>query len=422
MSEKLLHKTSKAYLVFALLLLIVAAPLFYILIEKLYIDDADEALLLRKNEFIQYSAKNIKTTDVPIWNKFNRDIKIIAATPLKKDSLFYTFYYDTLYNENEPYRELRLPIKIEGKSYTYSARINLVETSDLIESIAILFLVIISLLLIGLFFISKRLSLNLWKPFYKTLLQIEQFEIDKSNLPQFAKTDTEEFNRLNQSIQKLIEKNTSIYRSQREFIENAAHELQTPLAVFQAKIDTLIQRNDVTQEQSVILSSLNDNVSKLNRLNKNLLLLSKIENDHYANKQTFYLKEAIEKNLAFFVEQANAKNISIKTDIDPSFTIASNPVLAEVLISNLFLNAIKHNVSNGQIAITLSNQTLVFSNTGSPSTLSSSKLFNRFSKSNTSEHGNGLGLAIVKKIVDSNDWIIRYNFNHNFHCFTIDFR
>ncbi|MCW2118253.1 sensor histidine kinase [Flavobacterium sp. 7A] len=422
MSKKLLHKTSKAYLIFALLLLLVAAPLFYILIEKLYIDDADEALLLHKNEFIQYSVKNLKTTDVPIWNKFNRDIKIIKATSLKKDSLFYTFYYDTLYNENEPYRELRLPIKIEGKSYTYSARINLVETSDLIESIAILFLVIISLLLIGLFFISKRLSLNLWKPFYKTLLQIEQFEIDKSNLPQFAETDTEEFNRLNQSIQKLIEKNTSIYRGQREFIENAAHELQTPLAVFQAKIDTLIQRNDVTQEQSEILSSLNDNVSKLNRLNKNLLLLSKIENDHYANKQTFYLKEAIEKNLGFFIEQAAAKNISIKTDIDPSFSIVSNPVLAEVLISNLFLNALKHNISNGQITITFSNQLLSFSNTGLPTTLTTDKLFNRFSKSNTSEHGNGLGLAIVKKIVDSNDWTIRYNFNHNFHCFTIDFR
>src|SRR5690606_26525908 len=147
----------------------------------------------------------------------------------------------TLNAENEPYRELNLPVSIEGKPYTYSARINLVETEDLMKSIALLFFIIISLLLIGLLLINKRLSLNLWKPFYETLQQIEQFEIDKSNQPKLTDTNIEEFNRLNQSIEKLIERNTSIYHSQREFIENAAHELQTPLAVFQAKIDTLIQ-------------------------------------------------------------------------------------------------------------------------------------------------------------------------------------
>lgn len=97
----------------------------------------------------------------------------------------------------------------------------------------------------------------------------------------------------------MITKNTSIYHSQREFIENAAHELQTPLAVFQAKIDTLIQNADFTQEQYKMLSSLNDSVSRLNRLNKNLLLLSKMENDIYNEKQTINLKEAIEKHFDF---------------------------------------------------------------------------------------------------------------------------
>lgn len=421
MTEKLLHKISKSYLLFAVLVLLVSAPLFYILSQKLHIEDADEALLLRKNEFLHSSISQLKEKDIPVWNKYNRDIKIKAATSLKTDSIFYTFYYDTLNVENEPYRELNFPISIENKPYTYSARINLVENEDLVKSVAMLFFIITSLLLIGLLIITKRLSLNLWKPFYETLQQIKQFEIDKANQPKLKETRIEEFNQLNQSIEKLINKNTSIYHSQREFIENAAHELQTPLAIFQAKIDTLIQSSEFTQEQYKMLSSLNDSVSRLNRLNKNLLLLSKMENDNYSEKETINLNEAIKKHFDFFAEQATAKNLVIKIEMKETVFVKSNPVLTEILISNLFLNAIRHNVSDGQILVTLSNHSLRFSNTAQQQALVADKLFNRFSKSNPSEQGHGLGLAIIKKISDLNNWETSYSFSNNLHSFSLTF-
>ncbi len=421
MTKKLLDKTSRAYIILALLLLLVSAPLFYFFTERLYIEDADEVLMLRKNDFLQFSLKNLKETDIPIWNKFNRDIKIIEPKSIKHDTLFYTSYYDKANNELEPYRELHIPITIEGKPYTYSSRINLVETEDLMESIVILFSTIIVLLLIGIFIISKKLSQNLWKPFYETLKQIEQFEIDKSHTPIFIETDVEEFNRLNQSIEKLIERNIIIYQSQREFIENAAHELQTPLAVFQSKIDTLIQGADITQGQSEILVSLNDSVSKLNRLNKNLLLLSKIDNDNYTHSHIFSLNDIIEKQFDFFAEQAIAKNITIRKEISGNFNVTSNPVLAEILISNLFLNAIRHNIIGGDILVKLSDHILSFSNTGRSITLNEDKLFNRFSKSNPSEQGNGLGLAIIKKIANLNNWSVMYQFKNNLHIFSIIF-
>lgn len=403
------------------MLLIVSAPLFYYITERLYIEETDETLILHKNEFVKYSLPTLKTAEIQNWNKYNRNIKIEPFKNSGKDTIFYNSYYDALDAEIEPYRELNASILIDGNPYTYSARINLVEKEDLMKSIAILFLVIISLLLIGLFLITKRLSINLWKPFYETLNQIEKFEIDKSNHPKFTETNIEEFNRLNNSIEKLITKNTSIYHSQREFIENAAHELQTPLAVFQAKIDTLIQNADFTQEQYKMLSSLNDSVSRLNRLNKNLLLLSKMENDIYTEKQTINLNEAIEKHIDFFTEQAKAKNLIIKTEMKEAVAVKSNPVLAEILISNLFLNAIRHNVGNGQVLVTLSNHFLTFSNTGQSQTLVADKLFNRFSKSNPSEQGNGLGLAIIKKIADLNNWKISYSFENNLHSFSVAF-
>lgn len=421
MNKKLLNKTLKTYLIYSVLILIISAPLFYYATKRLYTKEADDTLLLHKKEFLKYTASTLQYTDIPLWNRFNRNAKIDSVKQTTKDTLFFSSYYDTLDAEIEPYRELNFPISIQGKPYSYSERINLVETEDLLKNIAILFFAVISILLFGLFFITKKLSLNLWKPFYKTLHQIENFEIDKTKQPDFAETDIEEFNRLNTSIKKLIEKNTIIYKSQKEFIENAAHELQTPLAVFQVKIDTLIQRSDVTQEQSEILGSLNENVSRLNRLNKNLLLLSKMENDSYSDKQTISLTNYIQKNLDFFTEQAKAKSLIIKMELQKDFEIKSNPVLAEVLISNLFLNAIKHNIEGGQISIAMQENKLVFSNSGQPSPLNTDKLFKRFSKSNPSEQGTGLGLSIVKKIADINNWTVAYNYENNLHSFSILF-
>jgi len=421
MTRKLLHKTSRAYLLFSAILLLVSAPVYYYSIESLYIEETDETLTLHKNEFMKYALPTLTINEISNWNKYNRNVKIEAFKNSVIDTIFYTTYYDTMEAEIEPYRELNASILISGTPYTYSARINLVEKEDLMESIAILFLAMIALLLTGLFLITKKLSIQLWKPFNETLIQIEKFEIDKSNQPIFNATDIDEFNRLNKSVEKLIEKNMSIFHSQREFVENAAHELQTPLAVFQAKIDTFIQSSDFTQEQNKMLSSLNDSVARLNRLNKNLLLLSKLENDNYVEKISICLNEIIEKHIDFFTEQAKGKNLKIKLQLTEKVFVKSNPVLAEILISNLFLNAIRHNKNNGLILVKLSNRSVVFSNTGQLHPLVAHNLFNRFSKSNPSEQGNGLGLAIIKKIASQNNWIISYAFADNLHSFTVSF-
>lgn len=233
-------------------------------------------------------------------------------------------------------------------------------------------------------------------------------------------TDVEEFNGLNKSLDRLIEKNTDIYNNQREFVENAAHELQTPLALFQTKIDTLFQL-DVTKEQSEVLSSLNKDVSRLNRLNKNLLLLSKIENENYFDKQSIVINEYLKKHLAFFTEQAKAKNLNIVIEYTEKLEIEGNPSLTEVLINNLFLNAIRHNIKNGKISIIITGESITFSNTGQETPLVADKLFNRFSKGNSSSQGNGLGMAIIKKIIEINHWVIDYAFENNLHHFTVKF-
>ncbi len=422
MTKKLLNTTLRVYLIFSLIVLVVSAPLFYFITEKLYLEDADETLYLRKKQFTDFTLSKMKENEISVWNKISND-GIIEKSMLarQKDSLFFETKYDKITAENEPYHVLKSSILIEGKPYTLILRVNLIESEDLIMSVVGLFSLIITLLLLGLFIITKRMSYKLWTPFYDTLNQIEQFEIDKHKKPNFSNSKIEEFHRLNEALSKLIENNIIIFKGQREFVENAAHELQTPLAIFQTTIEELIQNSEITVEQSELLDKLNNTASRLNRLNKNLLLLSKIDGNQYHNNEKVILNTIFEKQLDFFIEQANSKSITININLIENVEVKSNPVLVEILISNLFLNSIKHNVSNGLVNVIVTNTSILFSNTGSITPLDGNKLFQRFSKINPSTHGNGLGLAIIKKIVELNKWRINYTFQNNVHFFEIKF-
>lgn len=422
MNKNLLHKTQTTYLYFLILLFAIVAPLFYIIAHRLYVEEVDESLMLVKSEFLQHSVLKLKTEDIAYWNSFNDKIKINESKGIGADTLFNTSYYNFLENENEPFRELNSPIVIDGKPYTLSLKTNLLESEDLIITILLLFITIIAFSFSGILLINKWLSTRLWKPFYQTLQQIEHFEIDKHSKPDFINSNVEEFDRLNKSIEKLIERNLIIYNNQREFVENAAHELQTPIAVFKAKIDILIQRTDVTQGQSEILNSLSNSISRLNRLNKNLLLLSKIDTYYFSETETFSTRELIEKQLDFFVEQAKQKSIEIRTDFENDSTLNSNKGLTEIMFNNLLLNSISHNIQQGAISIRLAKRELIISNTAKGEELSTDKLFSRFSKSKSSTQGNGLGLAIVKKITDLNNWDIIYSFTENKHTFSVQFK
>lgn len=418
--KKLLHKTTQSFLIYAVVILLVSAPVFYFVSQWLYVYETEEVLLMHKGEFLKESRKNFTEADIKLWNKYNRDVVIVPDMGVTKDSIVGKMMFDETAQEMEPFYLIYAPVDINGKRYTYTEKINLLEMEGMVYSVAFMFLFIIIILLIGIIWLSKRTSVKLWQPFYNTLHQIHDFEIDKNKTPQFPETNIDEFDRLNKSLLLLIEKNREIYKNQREFVENAAHELQTPLALFQTKIDTLSQL-ELNEEQSNLVGSLSTDVSRLNRLNKNLLLLSKIDNEIYFEKNNIVINDYINKHLDFFTEQAVSKKLSIITEFTSELQIKGNPALTEVLINNLFLNAIRHNEKNGKVIIRISENELQFLNTGGKMLLNIDKLFNRFSKSNPSSQGNGLGLAIIKKIAELNQWEVQYNFENNLHIFRVRF-
>lgn len=421
MNKKLLQKTLNYYFIYATIILITVGPAFYIVSNILYEDDANEDLYAIKKQFDNFTKEDLTIKYITLWNKFNRNVTIEKFNGNQKDSIFDHSYYDALNKDNEPFRVLNSPIKIEDKWFTFSAKINMVEKENLIGSTVFLFISLLILLIIGFFIITKIISKKLWQPFYAALDKMEQFEIDKSTSGKLIESTTEEFNRLNNAIDSLIHKNSSIYQSQREFIENAAHELQTPIAIFKGKLENILQRKDLNSEQFKLIDDLNNTTSRLVKLNKNLLVLSKIESNSYSEKQIINISEIINNQIAFFSEQAKSKEIDIKIDTHQEVVVTANPFLVEILINNLFINTINHNINGGQINVTITSKGILFSNTGALLPLKTEKMFERFSKSNPSSKGNGLGLSIIKKIVDANNWSIEYSLKDRFHIFEVIF-
>ncbi|WP_407478568.1 sensor histidine kinase [Elizabethkingia meningoseptica] len=421
--NRLLNKTLLYYSFFATIILLLSAPFIYWTMESLYKDDVDEAILLRRDEFEINNRKTLHISDIPLWNKFNRDIRILPDTVIQspKDSIIQQIFYDELVPEWEPYRVLYKDVSIEGKPFVLMIRLNLVESEDLIRTIVRIYLGILFALLLVIFFITLFVSNRLWKPFYATLRQIEQFNIELNKLPQFPDTKIKEFNQLNNRLTTLIQQSVQSYITQKKFTQNASHELQTPLAVLQSKLDLLLQDNSLQKGQLQILHSLYESVSRLTRINKNLLLLAKIENNQFAEFSSFTVNDIVSEVIPYFTEQADSKKLTIETTFKNIISLKANKILTELLINNLFLNAIRHNIEKEKITLTLDTGRFIIANTGIDQALDAETIFERFKKNSTDTRSSGLGLSIVKEICDLNNWTISYTFKDSTHIFTVRF-
>jgi signal transduction histidine kinase len=420
-SVKLLNKTFRIYLLYSVIVLAVAAPLFYFSITRLYIEETDETLLLYKKEFQNYYLPHLKQSEIENWNKNNRDIKIKPTfNAVVSDTFFYQDNLDIFEDEKVPYRVFHSQIDIENKPYIYIARKSLVESDDLIENIAIVFCILISLFLIVLTYVTNRISKKIWHPFHNTLEKLKSFDLTSQTDILFEKTKIKEFEELNTSLQKLINNNISVYNQQKTFIENASHELQTPLAVLKSKIDLLLQNKDITNEQIEIINAIELPLSRVSRTNKNLFLLAKIENNQFADKENIEITEIVNETLELLFDYISAKHISVDKLIIEKLIVVCNKSLVEILISNLLVNSINHNIENGKLSIDFSVRTLRISNTGK-FPLNTEKLFERFAISYSETTNSGLGLAIVKEICNRYHWQINYSFEDNLHSFAIKF-
>lgn len=419
---KLLTYSSQRYLLFSALLVLLSIPVFYLVLEKLFIRAIDESLKQQATLLPQYTRYIKSENDLVLWKNLDWDVAInLAGTARVKDQPFTLVEHSKVYKENEQYRALQKEVKLLNKNYIVTFKSSLIEKDDLIQAVLTLQITLLLLLLVGLLFINNYISKKLWAPFQDILNYLKTFELDKNPASTQLNFKIDEFKELDCSVKDLIFRVNKTYLSQKEFTENASHELQTPLAIIKSKLELFLQEEQLSETQSHLIDEMNTVLTGLEQLNINLLLLAKMDNEQFQLNEEFSIAELIEKTieeLSFFTEAAQ-QQITFQQEAD--VRLSGNPQLFRQLLMNLILNAIQYSVTGSEIKIMLSSSGLEVINPGKEFTFKEDKLFKRFSKHQVNATGNGLGLAISQKIARLHKFQLNYIYQQDNHHFIINF-
>lgn len=416
---KLLTKTSIYYLIFSLILFLVGGIFFYVQLREILDEEFTEDLYKKKELVLQYVNDSSKIPSSS--NLIGENITVTPITSAVNEELKDTLIFDTVEKENMKYRQLIFPLKSGNDLFTATIRKPLFETEDLIDGIISWFIIISIIMLVSLFFLTRLLSKKMWTPFFGTLNMLQKFDINKNESVSFSPVKISEFKMMNDEIQKMTEKIQRDYQSLKEFTENASHEIQTPLTIIRSKIELMIQSENLLPDQLNSLKDIYESTHRLSKLNQSLLLLAKIENRQFPETRRIDLKELISGKLIQFEEMISFKNISVETKISTSQELKMNAYLADILFSNLIVNAIKHSKNNAKLMIEINTNSVVVTNSGPPAEIPPEKLFERFQKGNLSADSTGLGLSIVKQICMTYDFQIEYFYKEGNHVVSVFF-
>lgn len=295
------------------------------------------------------------------------------------------------------------------------------EKRELLQYITLsLFISLVSLLFLSLI-IYYIISRRIWHPFYETLAQVNRFDINSEMPLKLEEPGIHEFRQLNKVLTRMAQKMQSDYKSLREFNENASHELQTPLSVIRSQLELMQQMEILNENQIKIINVIYGSVQRLSKLNQGLLLISKIENQQFNTTEEINLNMIVNNIYNEFEELIHLRKIMVEKNYNDEVTLKMNPVLAEIMISNLLSNAVRYNIVDGFIQITTGKNTLSIINSGTELKANPSELFERFRKANQSGEGVGLGLYIVRKICENYGFKINYLYLNSLHEIQINF-
>ena len=416
---KLLAKTNRIYLTFSLVIYLLTALAIYQIVRLLIYDEVENRLRVEKRDFQAYVRAHNTWSTIPYFVENKIEVVPLPHVQPLREAFSDTLIQNRYDNGVTPFRQLTFYQPIQGVTYRVEIRKSLIQTYRLIEAITITMILFLGLLLLGTFWFQGKLSGQLWYPFYDTLSRIRHFDLTSGTSLKLDKPQIAEFSELNDVLQKMATKMQQDYRSLKEFTENASHEMQTPLALINAKVEQLIQTEELTQTQTQWIETIYQASRRIARLNQGLLLLAKIENRQFSDSQQVDLANLLAEKLVDMEEVLTFKQLTTRVPTTASFTVQLPGALAESLVTNLVSNAIKHNQPNGRIELITTPDQLCLSNTGSPLSANPERLFERFKKESTSPESVGLGLSIVRQICDSYGLRVTYQESEGLHQFCI---
>ena len=420
---KLLSYTYRKLALLLFLLMAVWGVLFYYAIIDEVVDETDDTLE-NYGEILMESALH----DPSILETEGSLMSFYKFTPISEEEGRHyrqVFYDATVYieleDEDEPVRVMCTAFRMpDGQYYELKLMISILERDDMVEAmlwyLGALFLLFLICTSIGIQLVLK----GVFRPLHRLLDWLHCIQPGKEEPPLDNPTKIREFRQLSDAALDMGNRSYKAYEEQKQFIENASHELQTPLAIVRGKVELLAESEGMTEQQMEQLDEIYATLGRAVKLNKSLLLLSRIENGQYTEMEDVSVDEILDELLPDLMDIYEHKQVRlIRKREEQPFIIRCNHSLAQILVSNLVKNSLLHNREEGELQVLTTPTSLVIKNTGDVP-LDGEKLFRRFYHGmDGKKDSTGLGLAIARSIALSSSLKLTYEWQDGMHTFRL---
>ena len=420
---KLLSYTYRKLALLLFLLMAVWGVLFYYAITDEVVDETDDTLE-NYGEILMESALH----DPSILETEGSLMSFYKFTPISEEEGRHyrqVFYDATVYieleDEDEPVRVMCTAFRMpDGQYYELKLMISILERDDMVEAmlwyLGALFLLFLICTSIGIQLVLK----GVFRPLHRLLDWLHCIQPGKEVPPLDNPTKIREFRQLSDAALDMGNRSYKAYEEQKQFIENASHELQTPLAIVRGKVELLAESEGMTEQQMEQLDEIYATLGRAVKLNKSLLLLSRIENGQYTEMEDVSVDEILDELLPDLMDIYEHKQVRlIRKREEQPFIIRCNHSLAQILVSNLVKNSLLHNREGGELQVLTTPTSLVIKNTGDVP-LDGEKLFRRFYHGmDGKKDSTGLGLAIARSIALSSLLKLTYEWQNGMHAFRL---
>lgn len=420
---KLLSYTYRKLALLLFLLMAVWGVLFYYAIIDEVVDETDDTLE-NYGEILMESALH----DPSILETEGSLMSFYKFTPISEEEGRHyrqVFYDATVYieleDEDEPVRVMCTAFRMpDGQYYELKLMISILERDDMVEAmlwyLGALFLLFLICTSIGIQLVLK----GVFRPLHRLLDWLHCIQPGKEVPPLDNPTKIREFRQLSDAALDMGNRSYKAYEEQKQFIENASHELQTPLAIVRGKVELLAESEGMTEQQMEQLDEIYATLGRAVKLNKSLLLLSRIENGQYTEMEDVSVDEILDELLPDLMDIYEHKQVRlIRKREEQPFIIRCNHSLAQILVSNLVKNSLLHNREEGELQVLTTPTSLVIKNTGDVP-LDGEKLFRRFYHGMDGKtDSTGLGLAIARSIALSSSLKLTYEWQDGMHTFRL---
>lgn len=252
--------------------------------------------------------------------------------------------------------------------------------------------------------------------------------INENNLREFVPVgdNKDELAELALNYNQMLGRLYRAFELQRAFVRNASHELKTPLAIIQGKLEKLFSSTGISAEDERLLESLIEDVQSQASLVDSLLLLQRLQTEVPIQKTNLRVDEVLDVTVAEVKQHFRALQVEMDFDSsisnDHQLTVSANPMLMKACFKNILTNAALYSETNElriKVQPTDSKLQILFSNRGSEAL--SADIFEPFYRHPMSHEkpGSGLGLSIVSQVLASISGSITYAYDNGYHTFTI---